>query len=345
MIYTLSDLGWSAFFSMQLDVEDLESFAPMRISEVQRATVTALSEKDVATLTTPPDMTTADLAVGDWVLADSNNRIVRCLERRTVLERRAAGTDVQNQLIAANVDTLFVTTSCNDDFNEARLERYLVLAHDAGIQPVMVLTKADLASDPDSYIRRAQSLSADMPVIALNAKDPEDVTQLFDWWRKGQTAVLLGSSGVGKSTLTNMLAGADISTAGIRDDDSKGRHTTTARSLYPVSNGGWLIDTPGMRALRLHSVSEGISSVFADLEELAQNCRFRDCSHGKEPGCAIQKAIAEGVLDAARLQRWQKLEEEDARNEETIAESRKRQRDFKRMTKCIITESKTRKGR
>jgi len=308
---------------MQLSIEQLESFTPARIIAVHKNSYDALSESGALNLRTNPDSTDT-ICVGDWVLADQDGLIHHRLERLTALSRRGAGESAHRQMIAANVDVLFIVTSCNDDFNLARLERYLVLARSAGCQPAIVLTKPDLCDDPAQYARQAQSLAPELPVLTVNAHDPAQALRLTDWWGKGQTAALLGSSGVGKSTLAATLTGQDIVTQGIRDDDAKGRHTTTTRNLYLAHHGGWLLDTPGMRALRLMDVADGIEAVFADLANLSEQCHFRDCTHTSEPGCAIQAEIAAGRLDPDRLRRWQKLVLEDLRNRQTLALSRSR---------------------
>lgn len=271
-------------------------------------------------LTLPPGLDTGMVAVGDWGLSDGQ-RLTRLLDRQSLLKRRAAGTGRAEQLIAANLDTLFLVTSCNADFNVARLERYLVLAAEAGVSPVVVLTKADLG-DPAEYQAKASRAAPGIPVEALDGRDPQAAQRLSDWLGRGRTGAFLGSSGVGKSTLLNAMTGRHDDTQGIREDDAKGRHTTTARHLHPGPNGSWLIDTPGMRALRLTDVGSGIDSVFADISELAQDCRFHDCGHRTEPGCAVQQAIAEGTLDPDRLRRWEKLQREDAHNSASLAESR-----------------------
>ena len=218
------------------------------------------------------------------------------------------------------------------------------MAHTARCHPVIVLTKSDL-SDASDYRSRAEALQPMLTVLTVDARDPDQAKALTDWWREGQTAAMVGSSGVGKSTLARTLTGQDIVTAGIREDDAKGRHTTTSRFLLRASQGGWLIDTPGMRALRLLDAGEGIEAVFADLEDLANACRFRDCAHDTEPGCAIQAAIASGDLDPDRLRRWQKLEREDRRNSETLAQSRARGKAFGRMVKGAMADADRRKGR
>ena len=261
---------------------------------------------------------TTDFAVGDWVLVERETRLlVRRLTRRMQLQRKAEGRR-QAQLIAANVDTLLIVTSCNDDFNPARLERYLALAYEAGAVPVIVLTKIDQTAEPARYLRQAQALQTDLDAVMLNAKSPDAALTLARWCGPGQTVALVGSSGVGKSTLLNTLSEKSAEdaqpTGAIRAADAKGRHTTTSRSLHAIAGGGWVIDTPGMRTLHLSDVSAGLNTLFAEIVELASQCRFRDCTHAHEPGCAVQAATADGTLDPARLDRWRKLTEENSTN-------------------------------
>ncbi|MEX3017840.1 ribosome small subunit-dependent GTPase A [Gymnodinialimonas hymeniacidonis] len=342
---TLAALGWSQRHISQLTDADA-GLAPARINSVSRSRITALTDGGPLTLLTPPDQTTGDYATGDWVLADAKSgQIVRLLERDTLLSRRAAGSGLETQLIAANVDTLAIVTSCNADFNMARLERYLALAATAGCLPLIVLTKSDLTDEARDFERRAEALSPLASAIALNAKDDDAAERLKPWAKAGQTLALVGSSGVGKTTLANALTGAEEATAGIREDDAKGRHTTTSRGLSPTIFGGWLIDTPGMRALRLHDAAEGIGAVFADIEALAEQCRFRDCQHESEPGCAVQAAIAAGDLDADRLRRFGKLVREEEINQEAPHERRAREKGFHRMVKTVMAEQKGKKGK
>jgi ribosome biogenesis GTPase len=296
----------------------------------------------------PPLAGTDDEAatVGDWLLlAADSARAIRRLERKSIFLRRAAGHGRSVQLIAANVDTLFIVTSCNQDFNPARLERYLALAHEAGVMPVMVLTKADLVDDAGAYRRAAEALMPGLLVECVNALDPESARPLAMWCGPGQTVALVGSSGVGKSTLVNTLGEAAAqATQDIREDDARGRHTTSGRSMHRLAAGGWLIDTPGMRELQLTGAEAGIGELFADIEDLAAACRFSDCAHEGEPGCAIAGALLAGKLDAERLDRYRKLLAEDRRNTESLAERRSRAKKLGRFYRSAQSEARRNKG-
>ena len=252
-------------------------------------------------------------AVGDWVLMEGP-RIVALLPRRTAIKRGAAGEHYHQQVIAANIDTVFIVCGLDADFNPRRIERYRLLVGSGGAQPVVVLTKADRTADVSGAIAALVELAAqDVAVCAVNAKDPHSVSTLQRWLGPGRTAVLVGSSGAGKSTLTNTLLGVEkMRTSEVRESDSRGRHTTTYRALIGLPGGACLIDTPGMRELKPTGEEDLADGGFADIEALAETCRFRDCCHRAEPGCAVRAAIEVGQLDPARLGHYLKLRDEVA---------------------------------
>ena len=267
--------------------------------------------------------------VGDWVLIEpapadaivTKDQIVALLPRRTAIKRGAAGEHYKQQLIAANVDTVFVVCGLDADFNPRRIERYLLLISGSGAEPVVVLTKLDQADDVPGSLEALIDLAAqDVPVRAVNALDPDSVASLNPWLRPGTTAVLVGSSGAGKSTLTNTLVGSErMKTGAVRESDERGRHTTTHRALISLESGACLIDTPGMRELK-PTGEEDITENFTDIDALAANCRFRDCRHASEPDCAIRAAIEDGKLDPRRFANYVKLHEEVAGAASKLAE-------------------------
>lgn len=342
--YTLTELGFSSYFLSQLSLDELENLHPMRVIEVHRSKLNALGEHGLAELSLHTSTSSGDFAVGDWVLSNEEHRVTRLLSAKSSLSRRAAGSHTAVQLIANNVDTLFIVTSCNADFNEARLERYLALSKEANVDSVIVLTKADLSEHVDELTRRAEALMSNLIIVPLNATDKNVGDILAPWCGPGQTVALLGSSGVGKTTLMNGLTGESSTTQGIREDDAKGKHTTTYRSMRSIIEGGWVIDTPGMRALRLHDNADGITAVFDDIMQAASHCRYADCQHESEPGCAVQSAITNGELDLERLKRWRKLQREDLHNSQSIAESRKREKLFSKSVNRIAKGKQSRKG-
>ncbi len=317
-ITPLGKLGWQPFFAQQINEETLALTPPVRVVEVHRNGLRALGDGIDTIIPPGPDAT-----VGDWLLFDAQHPTdSTVLHRKSLFERRAPGTERKLQRIAANVDTAFIVTSCNNDFNVARLERYIVLAFESEAAPVIVLTKPDLCDDPDTYLAEAGAVSDRVPVVMLNAlSSSETIDQLAPWCQPGQTVAFLGSSGVGKSTLVNALFSAGIAeTADIRDDDSKGRHTTTRRQLHVTPEGCAVLDTPGMRELQLIDVEAGIADMFDELTALAHQCRFRDCQHETEPGCAVRAALEAGEIDRGKLKRWKKLAAEGRFNSSTLTE-------------------------
>jgi len=317
-VLPLGQLGWRACYSTQLTLEDLDRGRVARIASVHRSRIEALCETgtvEVVAAAAWHAEGATPVAVGDWVLVEHGTaRLLRVLERQSVIRRLAAGEAQREQAIAANVDTAFVVTSCNADFNASRLERYLAVVLDGGVTPVIVLTKADLCDDTGRYRDEAARVAAGTAVIALDARDPAVQVALADWLGAGQSVVFIGSSGVGKSTLVNTLTGASSqATQGIREDDARGRHTTTARQMLPMPGGAWLIDVPGMRELKIGAAQAGLGEAFGDLEALARSCRFRDCAHGDDSGCALRAAVEAGALDPRRLGNFLKLQREAAR--------------------------------
>lgn len=323
---TLEVLGWKAHFREQVTSEEVGHCHPVRVMAVHRGKIDVAGagfQRLISPYIQGAAPTDDHPTVGDWLLVDRDTfQPIRVLHRMNLFKRRAPGDPRKEQMIAANVDTLFIVASCNQDFSVARLERYLVLAREVGVDPVVVLTKTDLTDDPQTYAAAARAIEPGLRVETVNGRDPASVARLAGWCGKGETVALLGSSGVGKSTLVNTLRGSDsIATQAIRAGDDTGRHTTTVREMHRLDGGGWLLDTPGMRELQLSEAATGISEVFDDFIALAQNCRFSDCAHGVEPGCAVRAAIAEGRLTSARFDRWRKLAAEERAS---VSHSRRR---------------------
>ncbi|WP_163530130.1 ribosome small subunit-dependent GTPase A [Halobacillus ihumii] len=251
-------------------------------------------------------------AIGDWIVYepyDQNKaRVHRVLNRRTVLSRKAAGTGNDEQIIAANVDVVFIVTSLIKEFNVQRIERYVMQVYESGARPVIVCTKQDLCEDVMGKLAQVERHAPGVPVYTVNNLDGSGVDELKQELITGETISLIGSSGVGKSTLLNRLMGEVVQqTNQVREEDGRGRHTTTHRELFSLPNGTVVIDTPGMRELQLWGETANVDATFSDIENLSQQCKFRDCSHDKEPGCAVTKAIDDGGLASDRLKNYNKL--------------------------------------
>ena len=308
--------GWKAV------IAEHRAARPARVTEQHRSGyVVAESIDDAQTAESLPDWQrprcepTSRAAVGDWVMVEGEAgkvRIVALLPRLSVIKRAAAGEHYKQQLIAANVDTAFVVTGLDADFNVRRIERYLLLLKGGGVEPVVVLTKQDIANDaPGAVAALAMLAEQDIAVRSVNAREADSVAALHPWLGAGKTVVLVGSSGAGKSTLTNTLLGrTQMKTAAVRESDARGRHTTTHRALIAMPQGACLIDTPGMRELKPTGEEQLDEAAFADVEAVAAQCRFRDCQHENEPGCALREAVERGELEPGRFANYLKLRDE-----------------------------------
>jgi len=341
---SLVNLGWKTFFQQQLSLDEWDDAIPARVVEQYKSEIMVATGSDVFNiplLTTMPEM-----VVGDWLLLDSQQHIIRLLDRKACFSRKAAGSKLKRQLISANVDTAFIVSSMNDDFNLNRIERFLSLVNESGAEPIVLLSKSDQSETPQSFVEQIQSIDPFLMVEAINCLDEKSVDTLSPWIKKGSTIVVLGSSGVGKSTLINTLLGENRqSTKGIREDDDKGRHTTTRRSLISLNERGMILDTPGMREIQIADCKEGIATTFSDIEAYAEECKFNDCQHQAEPGCAVQHAIVSGNLDKRRLNNYLKLLREEAFNSASLSERRSSDKALGKYYKRTLSEVQKLKGR
>ena len=339
-MHDLTALGWDEIRAEQFEPHARAGLIPGRVAVQHRGAYDVLTELgelrcDVAGRLYDESASPADLpAVGDWVALaarrdEQGGTVQAVLPRRTKFSRKTAWQAAEEQVLAANVDVVLIVTSLNEDLNLRRLERYLTLAWESGARPVLVLTKADLAEDVAEGVQTVASIAFGVPVVPLSSVTGEGLDALRSHLGPGVTAALLGSSGVGKSTLVNTLAGEELlATREIRDD-GRGRHTTTRRELIQLPDGSLVIDTPGMREIQLWVADEGLEEAFEDVTELFGRCRFSDCSHDSEPGCAVKEALAEGTLSAERWESYLKLQRELAHLERRLdkraaSEERKR---------------------
>lgn len=318
----LVELGWNDSLAQVFQSLALPSCLPARVSCEHNHIYEVLTENDTLAAEAAGKLRhnargAKDLpAVGDWVAlhvdpSGGRARIEVVLPRKSAFLRKTAGSRTEEQVVAANVDVVFLVSGLDGDFNPRRIERYLTMAWDSGATPIIVLNKADLCEDVHAHIEIVEASAMGVPVLGVSAAANQGMNALRAHIGPGKTAAFLGSSGVGKSSLINCLLNTERQEVrAVREDDSHGRHTTTYRELIPLPGGGLVMDTPGMRELQLWTDEAGLNRSFEDIEELAAFCRFGDCSHEKEPGCAVQQAIKDGTLDAARWRAYQKLKRE-----------------------------------
>ena len=343
-MYTLPDLGWTDVHEADFELHAAAGLTPARVAAQHRGGYVLFAElgelrADVAGRLEHRAAGAGDLpAVGDWVAfavrpEERAGTIQHVLPRRTKFSRKVALNAAEEQVLAANVDTVFLLMSLNEDYNLRRLERYVASAWESGAQPVILLTKTDLDPAWASKAAEVEAIAFGIPVHPISSLTGDGLDLVRAHLAPGRTIALLGSSGVGKSTLVNTLAGRELlATRTIREDDGEGRHTTTHRQLVLLPGGGLVLDTPGMRELQLWESSDGLSETFGDIEELATRCRFSDCAHRHEPGCAVKAAIDDGTLAFARWASYKKLQRELAHLERRL-DKRLRSEERKRWAK------------
>lgn len=353
----IKEMGFNQWFQDQVDPDRLMAGQIARVTAVNREMYTVSDgRKDVPAEITGKLMFSADSAldfpaVGDWVYVQLYNKatsaiIDEVLPRKSVLKRKTSGKKIAYQLIASNIDTGLIVQSLDANFNLRRLERYLVMIHDARIQPVVLLSKSDLLSRADvgAKITRIRSLLPDATVAAFSNKDQAGMDTVQSLLKPRQTYCMLGSSGVGKTTLLNNLLGHDqFATRTIRDKDGKGRHTTTGRQLIRLPGGALIIDTPGMRELGNIAVEAGIEETFSEITRLANQCRFGDCSHTQEKGCAILAALSAGDISNERYESYMKLARESAFHEMSFLEKKQKDKAFGKMVKTVMKNKRNKR--
>jgi len=317
----LDTLGWNSFFQQQLESQDMTGFEVGRVAAENRTNYLIYSRySELSGEVTGKLLFTSSSAelpkVGDWVVMsvfeDERKAIIhRILERKSRFSRKVAGKKTEEQVIAANIDLVFIVQGLDGNYNPRRLERYLVMACKSAAEPVIVLNKSDLCDDTAGRIAEVMGLTGDIPVFTVSAKTGYGIDALKNCICTGTTVAFIGSSGVGKSTIINTLLGKDIQRTGeVRESDSRGRHITARRELFIMPDGGLLIDTPGMRELQLWNAGDGIEETFADIESLAGECHFKDCTHTVETKCAVLEAVEEGTVPRSRYENYIKLRRE-----------------------------------
>lgn len=319
---SMFQLGWSEFFKRPFEVYQQRGFVPARVARENRGAYLVYWEQGESTAEVTGKFLHEAVsvsnfpAVGDWVAISSPTqtqpaRIHALLPRRSCFSRKAVGGNTEEQVAAANVDTVFLVSGLDHNFNPRRIERYLTVAYDSGAVPVIVLNKVDLVHDVDAVVLETESIACGVRVLAVSAVSMQGLKNLQPYLAAGTTTAFLGSSGVGKSSLINSLLGDDrLAVSAVRKGDSHGRHTTTHREMILLPQGGLVIDTPGMRELQLWAAEDSLDGSFHEVEELALRCRFSDCRHRGEPGCAVQAAVERGELSAARLENYRKMQRE-----------------------------------
>lgn len=318
----LEDIGFNPTFADHFTQYKEDGFSPARVSLEHRNLYMILTERgEIAAVPTGKMYYDAEEiglpVVGDWVVVQILDEqplraiVHSILPRKSKFSRKEAGKRICEQPIAANIDTVFIVVGLDNDFSIRRIERYLTLAWESGAKPVVLLTKSDLCEVVEEMLADVRSSAPGVPVHAVSVLDGVGLDQLSEYLVCGETVALLGSSGVGKSTIINYLLGVEMQRVQeVRDDDSKGRHTTTQRQMFVISSGALVIDTPGMRELQLWNAEGGLSATFSDIESLARKCQFSDCSHSGESGCKINEALANGDLEPARFENYQKMQRE-----------------------------------
>ena len=357
----LSTLGWDDHFKDGFKIflsslPENKNILPGRVAAVHLSLVRVLTElgelelavsgklrDGILTEGLPEEWLTGIPAVGDWVAFDHDpaNRsgtIKAILPRKKCLTRNRAGALTDQQTMAANIDTVFIVGALNDELNFSRLERYLVSARNCGARPVIVLNKSDLCPDPAEKQKEAEQAAREIPVVVISAGLDRGLERLWEYLPEGQTCVFVGSSGVGKSTIVNRLTGTDsLATGELSEYKDKGRHITSSRNLFLLPNNRMVIDTPGLREMQLWDGGDGLAQTFDDIEKLALSCRFTDCRHDGEPGCAVKSAIEGGALEPSRFKNYQKMHRE-------LADHKKRQALKNKITEHRSSQKKTRSG-